>query len=95
MRHQRLDDYSPPGQVPHSFSSSPSCGTSSQGAVILHSGVGLGVSPPGGGRQDAPEGSSGARGPAESGLLQLVVPSRESDRGLEARHLSLSAQQIH
>ena len=81
MRRQCLDSCSPPGQVPHTISTSPTCGAGSSGAIILRSGVGSSDSPLGGGRQDAPEWCSGASGPAGSRLLQLHIPGREGDGG--------------
>ena len=72
--YQYLDGCSPLGWVPHPISPS-----GSSGAVILRSGVGSGVSPPGGGHQYVPEGSSGARETAGSGLLHSAIPGREGD----------------
>ena len=80
MQRRILDSCSPPGQAPHTVSPFPTRGAGSSGAVILCSGVGSGVSPPGGGLQDAPGGSSEARGPVWSGLLQLMH-GKEVDGG--------------
>ena len=58
MWHRRMDGCGSPGGVPHPVSLPPTFVAGSLGTVVMCSGIGLGVSPPGGGSQDAPEGRS-------------------------------------
>ena len=77
-----MDSCCSPEGIPHSVPPTPTCVAGTPRAVVLCTGVpGLSASPPGGGLQDAPDGSSGTRGPARSGILQFVVSRREGDGG--------------
>ena len=79
--HRRLVDCIFPGRILHPFSLPPTCVAGSLGAVILHSGVGMGASPLRGGSHDAPEGSSRSRGLTKLRVLQSAVPFQEGDGG--------------